>query len=362
MNVFITRTGAFLPGEPVDNASIPAYLGTLLGEAKIRERVLRANGIEQRHYALDRRQNATHDVYEITALAVGSCLGSHDLEAPISYLAAGSTHTPFNGPGLSSILHGELRTRGLLDHALEINSNAGICTSGAQALVNACRAVRGGDHRHALSVGVEQPSAVLKSKAMKPTYDLPQMLRDVRRSKWFMSIFLRFMLSDGAGAFLVQDRPAESGPSFEVAWSYSRSFAHETPLCMKLDNASGSLSQDVEILAKHMGPCIKKVVAGAMEKHDDHLARYKVILPHLSSFYFRRHMFGVFRSFTRGTDHRIDYWTNLATKGNTGAASIYVIFDEYVRSHELEDGDRILLFIPESGQFNFVLVSLKVVL
>jgi 3-oxoacyl-[acyl-carrier-protein] synthase-3 len=142
MTVFITRTGSFLPGEPVENAAIPDYLGSLLGEAKTREIVLRANGIRQRHYALDRRQNATHDVYEMAALAAQSCLDGGALEEPITYLSAGSTHTPLNGPGLASMLHGRLQRLGLVDHALEINSNAGICTSAAQALVNASRAAR----------------------------------------------------------------------------------------------------------------------------------------------------------------------------------------------------------------------------
>jgi 3-oxoacyl-[acyl-carrier-protein] synthase III len=362
MAAFITRTGAFLPGEPVDNASIPAYLGTLLGEAKTREVVLKANGIQHRHYALDRRQNATHDVYEMAALAVASCLEGADLETPISYLSAGSTHTPFNGPGLASMLHGELQQSGLIDHALEINSNAGICTSAAQALVNTCRAVRSGDHRRGLCVGVEQPSAILKSTAIRPTYDVPQMLRDVRQSKWFMSVFLRSMLSDGAGAVLVQDQPAEAGPSFEVVWTHSRSFANEAPVCMKLDNRNALLSQDIQVLTKHMGPCIQKLVAEAMAKNDDHLASYTVILPHLSSFFFRKEMLKVFRLHTEGKPHRIETWTNLATKGNTGAASIFIMLDEYARTHQLASGDRLLLFIPESGRFNFVLVSLKVIL
>ena len=361
MTVFITRTGSFLPGEPVENAAIPDYLGSLLGEAKTREIVLRANGIRQRHYALDRRQNATHDVYEMAALAAKDCLDGAALEDPITYLSAGSTHTPLNGPGLASMLHGRLQRLGLVDHALEINSNAGICTSAAQALVNASRAVRSGDHRLALCVGVEQPSVILKSTAIRPTYDVAQMLRDVRQSRWFMSIFLRFMLSDGAGAFLLRHEPAKTGLSFEVAWTHSRSFAHEAPLCMKLENQSALLSQDVQVLTEYMGPCIEKVVAEAMDKNGDHLADYKVILPHLSSFFFRKQMLKVFRLATEGSSRRIEYWTNLATKGNTGSASIFILLDEYARTHELNDGDRILLFIPESGRFNFVLVSLKVV-
>lgn len=362
MSAYITGTGAFLPGDPIDNGSIPDYLGTLWGERRVREQILRANGIKERHYALDRRQRATHNVYEMAALAAETCLRDRDLAETISYLAAGSTNTPLNGPGLSSILHGELAKRGLVNRSLEINSNSGICTSAAQALVNTYRAVHSGEHAHALCVGVEQPSVILKSKAIRPTYDVAQMVRNLRQSQWFMSVFLRFMLSDGAGAFLVESQPAGEGPSFEISWTYSRSFAHEAPLCMKLDNERALLSQDIKVLTQHMGPCIEKVVTEAMAQHDDHLGEYEAILPHLSSFFFRNIMFGVFKSVTAEDDRRIAHWTNLATKGNTGAASIFIILDEYIRTHELKHGDRLLLFVPESGQFNFVLVSLKVVL
>ena len=57
----------------------------------------------------------------------------------------------------------------------------------------------------------------------------------------------------------------------------------------------------------------------------------------------------------------VPYWTDLATSGNTGAASIFVMLDHYLQGHEVRDGERILLFIPESGQFNFVMISLTAV-
>ena len=37
------------------------------------------------------------------------------------------------------------------------------------------------------------------------------------------------------------------------------------------------------------------------------------------------------------------------------------VLDEYLRTETLHSGDRVLLFVPESGQFNFVVVSLTVV-
>jgi 3-oxoacyl-[acyl-carrier-protein] synthase-3 len=171
-----------------------------------------------------------------------------------------------------------------------------------------------------------------------------------------MSIFLRSMLSDGAGAFLLEDRQPESGLSFQVNWTYSRSFAHIAPLCMKLENRTLLLSQDVEILSEHLKPCTRKVVEEAFRTHDDDLSSYRCVLPHLSSFFFKRYLLSVLKEFCHGNS--VPYWTNLETAGNTGAASIYLMLDEYARSHPPADGDKLILFIPESGQFNFALVSL----
>jgi 3-oxoacyl-[acyl-carrier-protein] synthase-3 len=37
------------------------------------------------------------------------------------------------------------------------------------------------------------------------------------------------------------------------------------------------------------------------------------------------------------------------------------MLDEYLKTRPVASGDRILLFVPESGQFNYVLASLTVV-
>lgn len=338
MPCYLTRTGAFLPGEPVANEDIHKFLGVIPEEERVKRRILAINGIKKRHYALDEEQNATHDVYAMAALAAGDCLKSVE----VTYLAAGSTNTPLVGPGIGSLVHSRLAQKGLLEHPLEIGSSSGICTSGAQAFVNACRAVERQEHRAALCIGVEQPSAILKSTALKPEGDPDS-------PTWFMSVFLRFMLSDGAGAFLLEDRPTSG--SFRVDWTFSRSFAHQAPLCMKLESRTLLLSQDVSVLQDHMLPAARQFVRAALERHDERLESYKVVLPHLSSAFFRKHLLTVL-------EEKVPHWTNLKTAGNTGAASIYIMLDEYLRTHDLEKGDRLLLFVPESGQFNFVLASL----
>jgi 3-oxoacyl-[acyl-carrier-protein] synthase-3 len=286
-------------------------------------------------------------------------LSQHADPSQVDYLSAGTTYAPILAPGLSSLLHDQLSKDNVITHSLEINSNSGICSSGAQAIVNAARAVKSGEARSAVCVGVEQSSVGLKSKAFHATYDLPTMFRDIRKSKWFMAVFLRFMLSDGAGAFLIEPQPREGSVSLKVDWTYSRSFANQAPLCMKLQSNPVMLTQDVRILAKYMAPLSKEVVKGALCEHEEILDSYTMILPHLSSYYFEPAVKKFIKEFSQG--EAVPYWTNLRTAGNTGAASIYIMLDEYLKTQPVKTGDRLLLFVPESGQFNYVLISLTVV-
>jgi 3-oxoacyl-[acyl-carrier-protein] synthase-3 len=170
------------------------------------------------------------------------------------------------------------------------------------------------------------------------------------------------MLSDGAGAMLLESRPRNGQLCWRIDWTHSMSFAHETPLCMKLDNSNRLLSQDVSILSRFLFPMGRKFVDAALIRYHERLDSYRCVLPHLSSFFFRRKMERILSELSSDPEAPVPYWTNLATAGNTGAASIYLMLDQFTKSHQVIDGDRILLFIPESGQFNFVLVSLTAVI
>lgn len=361
MHCYITRATSFLPGPPVENDEIERYLGSLDGEAETKDKILSMNGIVRRHYAQDRQQQATYDVYELGRQAAQTCLSDHAQTDAVTYLAAGTTYAPLTAPGFASILHSRLRECNQMNHPLEISSHAGICSSAANAMIAAIRAVSLGHHRSALCVGAEHPSEIMKADAIEPVDDRAEHT-NLRNSRWFMSVFLRFMLSDGAGAFLLQDRPAGDRLSLRVNWTHSMSFAHETPLCMKLESGTALLSQDQAVLSRYLFPSGDKFLKSALQTHDDTLDSHTMILPHMSSFFFQRKMERVIAAHCRDPQQPVPYWTNLATVGNTGAASIYVMLDHYLRRDELRDGERILLFVPESGQFNFVLVSLTAVM
>ena len=83
-------------------------------------------------------------------------------------------------------------------------------------------------------------------------------------------------------------------------------------------------------------------------------------LPHLSSFYFEDKI----EQALKNVDIVIPkekWFTNLATVGNVGSGSIYLMLDELFHSGKLVKGETILLVVPESSRFSYVFTLLTVV-
>jgi 3-oxoacyl-[acyl-carrier-protein] synthase-3 len=55
------------------------------------------------------------------------------------------------------------------------------------------------------------------------------------------------------------------------------------------------------------------------------------------------------------------WFTNLYTKGNTGAASVFIMLEELFHSGNLQPGQKILCMVPESGRFIVSFMMLTVV-
>lgn len=54
---FINSIGKFLPGNPISNPEMEDYLGLVNDRpSKVKSRILKSNGIQQRYYALDKNQ------------------------------------------------------------------------------------------------------------------------------------------------------------------------------------------------------------------------------------------------------------------------------------------------------------------
>jgi 3-oxoacyl-[acyl-carrier-protein] synthase-3 len=55
------------------------------------------------------------------------------------------------------------------------------------------------------------------------------------------------------------------------------------------------------------------------------------------------------------------WFTNLTSKGNAGAALIFIMLEELFNSGVLRSGQRLLCYVPESGRFSSAFMHLTVV-
>ena len=193
--------------------------------------------------------------------------------------------------------------------------------------------------------------------------------------------FLRFMLSDGASAVLLQNNPG-NGKALHVEWVEMTSYANVLPTCMymgaerkengelkswksfnNLERTEQSLfvvKQDVKLLGAHAVPYWAKHIKYCLEKHNVAPESISYVLPHVSSMFFYDKIINELKGIGIGIDES-KWFTNLSRVGNIASAAIFAILDEFWKTHELKSGEKILLLVPESGRFSYGTVLLSVV-
>ncbi|MDR3159489.1 MAG: beta-ketoacyl-ACP synthase III [Zoogloeaceae bacterium] len=378
--VFITATAIALPNAPVGNDAVEAVLGKVGGQpSRARRVVLRQNGIKSRHYAIDPATGApTHSNAGLTAEAVRALGESGFAIGDIRCLVTGTSLPDQLMPNHGVMVHGELG-----NPACEVVSTAGICLSGLAALKYAWLAVGAGEAENAVATGSELPSVVLRAAHFEAENAARVMALEANPYIAFEKDFLRWMLSDGAGAFLVEPRPRAGRVNLRIDWIELSSAAHRLPVCMYaggeraadgaltgwsrfssrqwLEKSLFSIRQDVKLLDRHVVEATLETPLRAVVARRA-LAAESIdwFLPHMSSHYFRQPIAdGLARA---GVPIPFERWfTNLATRGNTGSASIYIMIDELFRSERLAPGNRLLCFVPESGRFSSGFMHLTVV-
>jgi 3-oxoacyl-[acyl-carrier-protein] synthase III len=372
MSSYITAMGRFLPGDPIPNERVDDYIGAIgSNSTAVRDRVIKGSGIHTRHYGIGTDQKSTVTAAQMAASAIRGALQRGGVgEEEIDLLAAASTVPDVIAPGIASMVHGELG-----NPPCEIISTHGICCSGMMALKAAHLQVLADGKRHAIACATEFPSRILKSSWLASSLDL-----DHQEGFTLDGAFVRYILSDGAGAALLQDRPRAEGLSLRIDWIRLRSYANVDDPCMYYGKrnpkatkgwsdyatpeeaaADGALAlrQDVGRL-----PHLVKVCADEFEQIveegllDPSKPRYGAM--HYSAEVMRS---GALREIARrGFDAREDGWySNLPSVGNVGCAAIYLILEDIFYEKELDPGDQIMCMIPESGRYAIAYMLLTAV-
>jgi 3-oxoacyl-[acyl-carrier-protein] synthase III len=269
MSTYITALGKFLPGEPIDNASMEEYLGRINGKAsRVRTRILKQNGIETRYYAIDKQQKTLFSNAEMAARAVTCAVERAGLQlTDVDFLAAATDH-PL--PGFASMVHAEMGSP-----PCEIATLHGVCASGVMALKTAALHV-GNGKQTVVACASEFASRLFKASRFEAQ---PQAANG---SLGFDVEFLRWMLSDGSGAAVLRNAPDMEGLGFAVDWIELKSWANRFEPCMYVgpakngsrmrswldypsyhgaaDAGASNLRQDVRMLGDVLGHCVQGAV------------------------------------------------------------------------------------------------------
>ncbi|MDZ7695763.1 MAG: 3-oxoacyl-[acyl-carrier-protein] synthase III C-terminal domain-containing protein [Deltaproteobacteria bacterium] len=263
-------------------------------------------------------------------------------------------------------------------------TTSGICLSGIAALKYAYMTLCTGENQLAITTGSDHASSMIRGKF----YDAAGLEAYPENRKKdplpFGADFLRWMLSDGSGAVLMGRDPNPRGRSLKIEWIHIISRANELAPCMyagaqkdpdgrlkgwrefdsiheAVSSNTFAIKQDVRLLNEATGPALlERTLPAVIEKYGLRPDAITWFLPHYSSAYFRQETFDRFKK--AGLEIPFDRWfTNLSQKGNTGAASIYIMLSSLFRSDRLKAGDRILCFVPESGRFSVGFAFMTVV-
>jgi 3-oxoacyl-[acyl-carrier-protein] synthase-3 len=380
MTVYINDVSVFLPNDPVDNDQIQEIIGRIHDlPSRIKNRVLNNNKIEKRYYAIDPATGRlTHTNAQMTAEAIrGLKPYNHFIPDDIECLCCGTASADVIVPGHGLMVHGELGSL-----PCEVVSTAGICLCGMTAFKYAFMNVALGFSDNAVATGSERASSLMRSKCFE---HLPGD-GDVKRHPVlaFESEFLRWMLSDAAGAVFMSSKKNPDRLSLRVDWIDHVSYAGQYEVCMymgaiknddgsvtgwrqldspkeALDKNYFSLKQDTGILNEAIVKvAIDMALARTIKKRNLKADELDWFLPHYSSDYFRDKVFNAMEDIGFAIPYE-KWFTNLAYKGNTGSASIYVILEELFHSGKLKKGEKLLCFIPESGRFSIAYLHLTVV-
>lgn len=376
-DVFITGTSCYFPNKPVSNEDMEDFLGLITGKhSRVKPVILKQNGIKQRYYALTKEQKITHTNAEMAVNSILQLLRNSDISNSEIELLSCATSSPDQMlPSHASMVHGLLKNK-----PLEIFSASGICLSCLQAFKTAFWGVLSGEKRNAICSTSELTSATLLSKNYDIEYEKCADL-GVQPYMALEKDFLRFMLSDGASAVLLQNNPG-NGKALHVEWVEMTSYANELPTCMymgaerkengelkswksfnNLERTEQSLfvvKQDVKLLGAHAVPYWAKHIKYCLEKHNVAPESISYVLPHVSSMFFYDKIINELKGIGIGIDES-KWFTNLSRVGNIASAAIFAILDEFWKTHELKSGEKILLLVPESGRFSYGTVLLSVV-
>jgi 3-oxoacyl-[acyl-carrier-protein] synthase-3 len=360
--VGIIGTGSFLPGYPVSNDNIESLLGKIVGLAprlatrmeRLSTDLLAKSGISSRYFALDpttRMQTETHA--SMAEKAIRNALSAARIEAgSIDLLVIAGPMADYACPPTSAIVQGKLGIRCCTE--IEIHSN---CTGTPKAIMIALDMLRTGRHRRAAIAYSQLSSTFLRAEYFNPDCTT------------LRNLALRNIMSDGAGAMILDCGPAEVNLIESYVESIGGidkpgmigfqhgSFCNDVALSGKkillalYESGHHHLEQDIGQVARHAPIHLVEGLArmlAASSLSGSAISRFLLGIP--SKHFITPEALEFFRK-TIGTDAASRAPFLIEEIGYCGGATILIQFDRLIRSEKIRSGDTVAAYLEESSKW-----------
>ncbi len=355
--VKITGSGSFLPGAPVPADRVDHYLGELTeAPEKIRKWLQRVRilmkellEVEYYHFALDPvTRKFTEDNVTMSVKAAREAIADAGLRpADIGLIVYGSAHQD-QMPTASVRIQAALG----IEQCAELSIHAN-CTSAYKALLLGADLIRIGRYRTALVIS----SGMSSSELIAEYYNQPLVRKE--------ELFLRYFLSDGAAAIVLQADDARNDGLY-MDYNYMESIGGLKPSAMGNKRPAYYMNprEEFELGYHHLAQMFQEELRENFHEQDGSvflkglqrmLAKYPVDLQKIRFFQVNfpsKHISELIMDECASLGiQRQTLYSKMATMGYTGPPMALLCLDKIRKEEKLEKGDIILSFVTEVSKF-----------
>ncbi len=355
--VKITGSGTFLPGKPIPFSEVDYYLGELTkAPKKIKKWLERIKllmkemiDVEYYHFAIDPvTREFTEDNITMSVKSARQALQSASLKAEdIELIVYGSPHQD-QMPTASVRIQEALG----IEQCGELSIHAN-CTSAYKALLLAYDLIKNGRYNNALVI-----SANMSSSELRAEYYNQQIVKKEE-------LFLRYFLSDGASALVLQaDSKNKDGLFIENA--YMESIGGKKPSAMLNKRPAYWMNpkEEYEKGYHHLAQMFQEQLRKYFHDEDGTvfykglkrmIEKYKIDVTKLKYFIVNFPAKHISELITEecenlGIPKNILY-TKMTSMGYVGPPMAFICIDKIIREETLNNDDVILSFVTEVSKF-----------
>lgn len=354
--VKVIGSGSYLPGKQITIDEVDNYLGTLdKAPIKIQSWMKRMKGlmremleVDYYHFAIDpNTRKFTDDNITMAVKASKEAIQTAGIKVEdIELIAYGSAHQD-QMPTASVRIQEALG----LEECSEISIHAN-CTSAYKAFLTAYDMIRLGRYKTALVVSSNISSSELRAEY----YNQPMIKKE--------EVFLRYFLSDGAGALILQATDEDSGLLVENAYMESVGGKKPAGMLNKRPAYWMNPKEEYELGLHHLSQMFNEQLGNHFNEEGGSIfykglnrmiQKYTIDVPQIRFFQVNfpsKHISEmVMEECERLGISKSTLYTKISSMGYVGPPMVFICIDKIMREEQLEKNDLILSFVSEVSKF-----------